>query len=116
MFELRNVYVEDKHLGEVMRALAGLLIKPPLPVPIINAQVEKGKIVTGPAGNLPDMLAEQVKTTKATIVTPEYVRQWLKAQGRAGSSSTYLIQQLIKRRLLKKTKKIGQYLVIAKSK
>jgi hypothetical protein len=103
VFKIEDVYCDDKKVGDVLRALLGLVVGIPKAIPVINAKAERGKIKALTNGKLIDMFAHYITSQKADTIKPAEVKAWLKKMGRSPLSYGYLQKQAVKSGLLKKT-------------
>lgn len=111
MFEIKNVFCQDKNVGEVLRVLAGLVVQPPVPVPLVNASVGKNGVgAASPATDIVELFATHVK--KKDVVTSKDVQAFLTANGRAKGSAAYIVTRAKERRIIKATAKAGTYKVV----
>jgi len=121
MFKV-HFFVDDRKLGDSLRALLGLAVEPPVPVPVHGAKVVKGELRETeapllnrpptlrrtPAGRIKPVGERLYEKTIAVLaqkgkpeVTPTDVRKAaVKAGGTAGSY-TYIVVQARKLGLLK---------------
>jgi hypothetical protein len=108
MFEVKNVFCEDKKLPDVLRALAGLLIEAPVPVPVLAAEVQNGKVKStlppGSKGTSREQLIQHVIANGYDSVNAKMVAQFLKSIGRAPLGSGSLINGLMHEGFLTKPK------------
>ena len=94
MFKIEDVYCDDKKVGDVLRALAGLVMAhpPPRAVPLINAENVGGKIEAR-NGSMLGVFLTFLSKHKGDRITPKETAAWLKSQGRSPSSASYLVRQ-----------------------
>jgi hypothetical protein len=97
-------FVEDKLLPKTLHVLTGLVRGPPVATPVANVQ-EKGKGAPKAAsnGSLIEMFEKYIRSRKGMPLSPEEIRDWLKAHGKAPSSMTYVANMAIEHRLLRRT-------------
>lgn len=107
-------FVDDKHLSKVLRNLAGQVINMEPPQPVDNVKVQKGKLVqAAESGNLIDKVAAALaKYPAKTTIESSLIKELIVAHGAQASSLHYVAKNLVKAKVLKKSKKQGEYLVI----
>ena len=122
MFKIKNVYCEDKKLADVLRALAGLLIEAPVPVPVLAAKAQNGKVISTLPGGGSNISARSqfmhyVTEQGYDSINAEMARKFLKSIGQSVSGSGNLINKLKEEGFLAKPKgmkgKPGDWLVNA---
>jgi len=105
-------YCDDKRLGDVFRALAGLILKPPTAVPVVNAEVSNGEIVgIVAATDITDLLASHLKQRGTATIKSREIGAWLKGLGRSSNSATYTAKKAVEVGILAKTHRAGVYTV-----
>lgn len=116
MFRI-ELFCDDKKLSAVLHALAGLALRDPKIVPVINAEpAPKGggvKQITN--GKLIDLFAMYLTKTKATEVTAADAQAFLKNAGRSPASSSYLLRHAVEAHILRRGSGKGanaNYLVV----
>ena len=127
MFRI-ECFCDDRKLPDVLRALAGLALGQPVIVPVINAEVIKGKknkkpeqeqeqeqVVATTRGRLADLFALHLAKDKPEAVDTNYARGFLKSIGRPPGNASYMLQETKKAGLLRKAGKGNQsrYTVVA---
>jgi hypothetical protein len=117
MFKIEDVYVEDKKLADVLRALAGLVRGAPRPVPVLNAEPANSKIKANSGGNLIEVFADWMHKTNIQEFGSKDVQDWLVRHGRSKLSANYICKNLKKAGLVKHTGKghASRYTVKAQS-
>lgn len=108
MFKIEDVYVEDKRLGDFFKAIAGLVRGQPRPVHIINVEQTKGgklKAKANGSGNLVDLFTDHLVKSKVKQFRPKEVKDWLAKQGMSKLSYSYVLNNLRKSGLLKRSGK-----------
>lgn len=108
MFKLEDVYVEDKKVGEALRALIGIVIGVPKAIPVINAEVQQGKITQKTNGKLVTMFAHHLHSSKIDTMRPADVREWLKQQGMSVTSASYLVKIAERSGIIRRSGKSSQ--------
>lgn len=94
MFKIEDVFCDDKKVGDVLRALAGLVVGIPKPIPMINAENVGGKIRSEMRnGSMLSVFLAFLSKHKSDRITPKEIGAWLKTQGRSSSSASYLVRQ-----------------------
>ena len=106
MFRI-EAFVDDKKLGEALRALAGIAIGNPAVQPVVNAEEKGGKVVPSGDGSLPSAFVEFVKARKLSEFGPQEMKKFVKGMGRSETSSTYFTQRLQALGLVKKVSGSG---------
>jgi hypothetical protein len=102
MFKV-EFFVEDKKLPDSLRALTGLIRGLPSVVPVVN--VDEGHhsgLKPKTNGVLLDAFAQHIARFDHPF-GPNDVREFLKSNGKAPGSASYLIQKAIAARLVKRT-------------
>jgi hypothetical protein len=100
MFKIDNVVCDDKKLADVLRALAGLVLQTPQPVPVVGAMVKNGKVQS--AGDVVTLFAAELKKRKAVEIAALDMREFLRSIGRPVNSYSYFVTQAQKLGLLKR--------------
>lgn len=106
MFKI-EVFVDDKRLPELLRAMAGLVRGLPSVVPVVNAEEDHPsglKAMTN--GALLNMFTEHLARLNDPF-GPEEVRSFLKSVGKSQNSYSYLLGRAMAARLVRKTGKPG---------
>jgi hypothetical protein len=88
-----TAFCDDRKLGHVLRALAGLVIGTPEVVPVVNAQARNGALKQATNGSALDMFGAYLKKRKLSEVTRKVAAEFLKSVGRSPTSATYLLTQ-----------------------
>lgn len=108
MFRI-EVFVDDKHVTKVLRAVAGVARGQPSVIPVANVADGKGKPKAATDGSLFTMFERYIRTRPPkTTLSPADVRQWLAAHGGSQGSVFYITSMAMKRRLLRRTGKGAQ--------
>lgn len=104
-------YCEDKNLAKVHHALTGL-VHDLKTVPVVNAaQGANGTLIAKGDGTVLNLLADHLKSSRATTFSSKQAQEFLRTHGFSSSSSSYLTASAVAAGLLRKTKKSGQFLV-----
>ena len=99
-------FVDDKRLGDALRALTGLAIGNPGVQPVTNAKKGRGgQIHQATNGRLIDLLIDYLDKEKPQQINVAYVRAFLEKNGTASSSANYLLNQLRDAKRIKKDRK-----------
>ena len=101
MFRI-EAFVDDKKLGEALRALAGIAIGNPAVQPVVNAEEKDGKVVPSGNGSLPGAFANYVKRHKLGEFGPQEMKKFVKGMGKSESSANYFTKRLKELGLVKK--------------
>jgi hypothetical protein len=108
LFNLFKVeyFVEDKRLADSLRALSGLVRGLPSVVPVVNVEEEPhpSGLKAKTNGKLLGMFSEHVAKLDGPIKAAA-VKEFLKSIGKSPGSSSYLIQQAIAARLVRRVGK-----------
>lgn len=115
MFKIEDVYVEDKQLAQFLRAVAGIVRGVPRPVPVMNVTADLTSLTNG--ANMVAVFADYVIKSKIQTFTPKDVQAWLVKNGRSKLSSNYILKNLVKTGMVKRSGKSAKstYTVQAKS-
>ena len=106
MFKVEDVYVDDRKLGDLLKAIAGIAIGHPRPVPVINAEPHKGVVkAKGNGSNMVEVFTEYLAADKIETFRPADVRAWLAKNGRSKLSANYIMKGLLKSHMVKRTGK-----------
>jgi hypothetical protein len=109
MFKIENVYCDDKKLGDVLRALAGLTRGQPVAVPVANIDEEgAGAPKAKTNGKLAHMLAEHMTKNKLESIKPKEVGAWLAKIGMSKQSASYVARMAQDQGVIRKTGKSSQ--------
>lgn len=100
MFRI-EAFCDDRRLGDVLRAMAGLIIDSPRVTPVVNAQLRNGKLAAQSEGSLPVMFAKFIRENKVKEVNARVAREWLVSMGRSKLSSNYLLKNCVQSGILK---------------
>jgi hypothetical protein len=103
VFKLEDVYVEDKKVGDALRALLGIVIGVPKAIPIINAELQHGQVKQQTNGKLVTMFLHHLHQNKIDSLRPADIREWLKKQGMSPSSSAYVVKLAIRAGAIRRT-------------
>lgn len=106
MFKI-ECFVEDKRVGDALRALAGIARGQPSVIPMINAEPTKdgSGVKAKVSGGLLNMFIEHLTKERIDTIKSGSVKDYLKSIGKSGGSATYLLQQAHKAGLVRKTGK-----------
>lgn len=98
-------YVEDKRVGDVLRAIAGIVRGHPEVVPMVNAEEHPTtkKLVAKTGGSLLEMFERHLIENKVEQLKPNDVRAFVKSCGKSPASAGHLVILAIKARLLRRT-------------
>jgi hypothetical protein len=91
MFIIEEIFIDDKKLADVLRALTGLVIEMKPPRPVINAVVKKGKIKQAtPETSLKEKFFAEIKKFPInTVMTSDEVKEVVTKVGGQPSGYTY---------------------------
>jgi hypothetical protein len=106
MFVLTRVFVDDKKLADVLRALSGKVHSMDPPQPVINATVRGGKLSEATEGSLLSLFLAHIKKEKLKQVTLKDARRFLEGLGKSESSAGYVIKQAVMARALRRSKTV----------
>jgi hypothetical protein len=99
-----SFFVDDRKLGDSLRALAGMIQGSPEVQPVVNAEVGKnGKLAAKTSGTAAALFMDYLGRRKLKEVNAGVAQEFLKGIGRAPGSATYVIKKVIKLGGLKKT-------------
>jgi hypothetical protein len=103
MFRI-EAFVEDKKLGDALKALAGLCRGQPSVAPVMNVDETSGDgpVKAAGNGNIIHMLASHLRHIHKVRITSKEIAAWLKSQGRSPQSASYTAREACKLRILKK--------------
>jgi hypothetical protein len=106
MFRI-EVFVDDKKLPDALRALMGLARGQPSVMPVANIEDDgSGAPRAISNGTTLAMFERYIGTRKAdTPLSPQDVRDWLKANGKSPLSATSVVTGAIEARLIRRTGK-----------
>lgn len=91
-----EVFVEDKNLGKLLRGIAGLAVRAPDIRPVVNAELQSGKLVaTARNGELVGLFANWIHERKLQEVRAADCRDFLRSIGKKESNATYLIKKAL---------------------
>ena len=103
-----EVFCEDKLVGRIQRALAGLGVLNVKSMPVANAKADKnGKVKAESSGDLLEMLVVWLRDKKLKTVTPKDLQQFAVSAGRAATSYSVVLARAIAAKILKKSKGTG---------
>ena len=110
MFKV-DCFVDDKNVAKLMHSLSGLAVNLQV-VPVRNVKKSSnGKLESTAAGTTGEAIVQFASDNKLTVMTPKLVSEALKIHGFATGGQSSAITNAVKAKLLKKTKKRGQYVV-----
>lgn len=117
MFKI-EAFVEDKKLGEALKALAGLVRGMPSVVPVINVDEDANPaapVRANGSGNLAQMLGSHLRHTHRTKISAQEIGQWLRSIGRSPQSASYVAKLAVDGHILRRAGGMtsGAYEVIA---
>jgi hypothetical protein len=108
LFEIKNVFCEKKKLGDVLEALAGLLIEAPIAVPVLSAKTENGKVRStlpaGSKGSAREQFMQYVLQQGYDSVNNKMAQKFLRSIGQSPIASGNLIFKLSQEGFLSKPK------------
>ena len=104
MVKSEDLYVDDKRLGDLLKAIAGIARGMPRPVPVANIDEVSMKAKLN-GGNLVAVFAAHITKEKITEVGPKDVQDWLAKHGKSRQSANYVCQGLKKAGMVKRTGK-----------
>lgn len=104
MFKIEDVYVEDKYLPALLKAMAGLVRGAPRPVPVMEVEPNKNFKPNG-SGNLVQVFADHLVKQKIAEFSPKDVQDWLAKHGRSKLSANYICKGLRAAGLVRQTGK-----------
>jgi hypothetical protein len=108
-------FVNDKHLGDVLRSLAGSGAFDVIPTPVINAEaVEQPTIKSKGNGTLLEFVMNTFPFKEDGKFRRSELARFLKANGRHPNTSGNLLKTGVERGLFKRDKSKGQYINISK--
>ncbi len=102
MFKI-EAFVEDKKLGDVLRALTGLVRGQPVVLPVVNVEENAQELKARSNGSLLGLFTDHLAKSKVTMLRPSDVKAWLEKTGHSPLSSTYLVEQAIHAKLIRRT-------------
>lgn len=113
-----EVFVRDKHLGDVLRSLAGKIDGMPSVVPVVNAAVgSNGKHEPMIKGQLPEIFAKWVADQMLTTIVAADFRRFQEHVGRSPKGYSHFAQQMVDAGIVKKKGKgTGMTYVVARRK
>ena len=103
MFRIEAL-VEDKKLGEVLKAMAGLVRGQPSVMPVMNVETASGPAGVKVVGNgsIVHMLGAYMRKAHRSRISAKEIGAWLKSHGRSPMSASYVAREAVKARVLKK--------------
>jgi hypothetical protein len=117
MFTFR-VFVDDKKLGDALRAVTGLATQVETPQPVVNAvKAKNGKLLAAGNGSLTEAFLAHLNKTKRPggQVTAKEMKEFVMKHGGAESSYSYVKSNLLLAKVLKTTTIPGVYKVMNKA-
>lgn len=102
MFKV-EFFIDDRRLGDVLRALAASGARGVTPTPVINAAPEpgtKGVKAQARVGNITELFLEHLHKTRPHTITPDEVLAWVKSHGRGRHSRMHVVRSLIRQKVL----------------
>ena len=103
-------YVDDKKLGDALRALTGMARGAPEVTPVTNISIKGGALHANGNGNIVDMYAAHLAKHKLQITSSKETTKWLTDNGLSRLSVSYVLKSLRDRGILKPKGK-GNYAV-----
>ena len=103
-----ELFCDDKHLANVLRALTGISIGSPKITPVVNAAIEGGRLVQTTNGNTVAMFVAHLKKTKTTEVNAAFMQNFLTSVGKAPTAYSYLLKMAKQEGILRKGAGAGQ--------
>lgn len=112
MFEVKCI-VGDKKLSEVMRALGGLTLEPPVVIAVDGAEILQTK-KPRPNGDMTSfgLVTDLIKRDKLKKITAAQLKQYLVTNGYSSNGYSYALKLLLERKIVKKTKEPSVYEVL----
>lgn len=101
MFKIEDLYVDDKRLGDLLKAVAGIAKGTPRAVPMMN--IDDRLAANSGGGNLSQVFADHLVKNKIEAFSPQDVKMWLAKNGRSKLSASYITKGLIKVGMIKRT-------------
>lgn len=86
-------FCDDRRLADTLRALQGLSTGVPQATPVVNAEIENGKIRAVSNGSAVALFQEFLKKKKINEVNAGVAKKFLKTIGRSPASANYLLKQ-----------------------
>lgn len=106
MFRI-EAFVEDKKLGDVLKAMAGLTRGTPVVMPMINVEEQgDGPVKAAGNGNMVHLLGAYLRKSHRTRISAKEIGAWLKSQGRSPMSASYMAREAVKAHVLKKASNV----------
>ncbi len=102
MFKI-EAFVDDKKLGDVLRALTGLVRGQPVVLPVVNVEEDEKELHAKSNGGLISLFAQHLAKYKATTITPAEIKIWLEKIGKSPQSGSYLAREAMAQKLLRRT-------------
>lgn len=118
MFKMPVIYVEDKNLGVLLRAMDGLAYMEGAPVPVRDAVVKRGKVQSnGKGGTAAEVVLRAIQQSKLKLISRLEIGEILQAAGHMSKSAPEgVIEVLVRKRKLLKRIKRGEYQVLTGAK
>lgn len=112
MFRIAFI-VEDKNLPKVLHALQGLALNMEPPQPVVNAAVQKGKVVQASAGTAAwERVWDAVsKFPKGSTITSADIKECIVKVGSQVNSFSYFVKVLKDNNVIANGKKNGSYII-----
>lgn len=102
MFKIEDLYVEDRKLGDLLKAIAGIARGMPRPVPVANIEeTGRGLKAKSNGGNLVDVFTDHLIKQKISEFGPRDVQTWLVNNGYSKLSAYYITRNLRKSGVVK---------------
>jgi hypothetical protein len=101
-------FVDDKKLGNALRALTGLAADNPTVQPVVNAMKTNGKVKAKGNGDAVSLFADYAKENKFKEFAARDLKAFCKHAGWAESSASYFAKKLVDAHVLKKMGKGNQ--------
>lgn len=108
-------FVEDHKLGESLRALLKIAIRPPVSVPVVNAEVRHGKLAKTAKSDVVSMFAQYLTGLGKQKIDSTDAQAFCKKAGMVHSSYGYVLSKAKKAGLIKKNKN-NTYTVLTQKK
>lgn len=102
MFRI-EFFCDDKKVGDALRGLMGIAVGAPAVTPVINAEVQEGKIKAKTNGKLVNQFIAHIQQSKVNEIRPKEVGIWLKSIGMSSLSASYVLRLACDMRILRKT-------------
>jgi hypothetical protein len=107
-------FVDDKNVGAIQRELIKYKVINLTSTPVVNASVSpEGRAVAETGGTTFEMISRAISASMKTEFTSDEIRQYVVAVGKAPTTASAVITELMQQRVLKR-KGRGVYTLITK--